>query len=400
MRASHRATPAENASWLRLVWAETVALARDAGAQAQVLWLPLLTGLFLVAMFYPGVARQLPISVIDTDQSATSRALVRALEANAGLQVARLDQSASAAWQAMQEREVYGALLIPRGFEQSVRRGPPEPVTFYVNTQFLLIGNMLQSEVQATVLEFSTTRAAGALLARGVPMSHLADSLQPIPSRRSGVGNPYLNYLPFLVAAAVPCLLQIFMVLTGVRLVGREFRQGAESRWLRLAAERPVAAYTSRLAPVALVYFALSAGFAVGLFGFLGWPFQGDWGLYLAAHAALVVASLGMGTLLAGASANYRLASSVGAVYSAPALAFSGITFPHFAMPLFAQAWAHAIPVTYFLRLQVEQGLRGTPVAGSLAELGALLAFAIGSVALSVILMARKAGDPRNHGKT
>jgi ABC-2 type transport system permease protein len=389
----------QDAGWFRLVWTEIGSLARDLGAQAQVLWLPLLAVLFLTAMFLPGIARELPIAVVDDDRSATSRALVRALNASAGLHVARLDESVDDAWRAMQAREVYGALLVPRGLEQSVRRGPPEPVTFYVNTQFLLIGNMLQSEVQATVMEFSTKRSAGTLLARGVPMSQLTESLQPIPSRRSGVGNPYLNYLPFLVAAAVPCLLQIFMVLTGARLIGREFRIGAGSAWLRLAAVRPLAALTSRFAPAAFLYLALGAGFAVALFGLLGWPFQGSWMLYLAAHAALVVCSLGMGGLMAAASANYRLASSAGALYAAPALAFSGITFPHFAMPAFAQVWAHTIPVTYFLRLQVEQGLRGAPVSGSLAEFGALLGFAFGSVLLTVYFLGRKAGDPRCYGK-
>lgn len=388
-----------DASWFRLFGAECAALARDAGTQAQVLWLPLLTGLLLATLFFPGVARDLPIAVVDADHSATSRELIRHLEANAGLRVARLENAPAAGWQAMQAREVYGTLLIPHGFEQSVRRGPPQPVTFYVNTQYLLIGNMLQSEVQATVMEFSVLRSAGALLVSGVPMNQLEGSLQPIPSRRSGVGNPYLNYLPFLVAAAIPCLLQIFMVLTGIRLIAREFRLGTRSDWLRLAGERPLAALTSRLLPPAIIYWLLGVGFAAALFGHLGWPFRGHWGLYLAAHAALVAASLGMGTLIAAATTNYRLASSLGAFYAAPALAFSGITFPLFAMPAVAQFWAHAIPATAFLRLQVEQGLRGAAVSDSLPELAILLTFALPSLALTLLLLGRKAGDPRNHGK-
>ena len=389
----------ENQGWLRLLWAETGALARDPGAQAQILWFPLLAGLFLAAIFFPGVARELPIAVADADQSPTSRALVRALDANAGLRVALVEDSPGAGWGAMQNREVYGMLLIPKGFELSTRRGPPDPATFYVNTQYLLIGNMLQSEVMATVMEFSAVHSAGSLLARGVPLNRLEGALAPVPARRSGVGNPYLNYLPFLVAAAIPCLLQIFMVLTGVRLIGREFRLGARSKWLPLAAARPMAAFSSRLLPPALIYLAVSVAFAAALFGFLGWPFQGHWGLYLVAHAAFVAASLAMGTLLAALSANYRLASSVGAFYAAPALAFSGITFPLFAMPTAAQTWAHAIPVTAFLRLQVEQGFRGTPLAGSLPELGVLLVFAgVGGV-LSIWLLSRKAGNPRFYGK-
>lgn len=391
--------PPEDKNWLRLLWDEISALSRDSAGQAQILWLPLLSGLFIAAIFFPGVARELPIAIADADQSSTSRALVRHLEANAGLKVAVLADSAEAGWYAMRNREVYGTLLIPKGFEQSDRRGSPDPVTFYVNSQYLLIGNMLQSEVMATVMEFSARSSAGTLLARGVPINQLGGALDPIPSRRSGLGNPYLNYLPFLAAAAIPCLLQIFMVLTGVRLVGREFRLGAQSKWLPLAAVRPIAAFTSRLLPPAIIYFTLSLAFASALFGFFGWPFQGNWGLYLGAHAAFVVASLTMGTLFAALSANYRLASSVGAFYSAPALAFSGITFPLASMPAAVQVWAHAIPVTAFLRLQVEQGLRGTPLSGSLAELGALLAFVAVGVTASLWFLARKAGDPHCFGK-
>ncbi|TVR54741.1 MAG: ABC transporter permease [Puniceicoccaceae bacterium] len=386
-------------SFLHLLWGETYALLRDAGAQAQLLWFPLLAGLLVAAIFYPGVARELPIAVVDADRTTTSRTLIRELEANAGIRVAETSGTAFDGWEALRDRRVYGVVLIPGGFERSVHRGPPEPVTFYVNTQFLLIGNMLQSEVMATVMEFSARRSAGSLLARGVPVAGLEGSLQPLPARRSGVGNPYLNYLPFLVAAAVPCLLQIFMVLTGVRLIGREFRLGEHSTWLPLAARRPAAALAARFLPAALVYFGVSLSFSELLFGWLGWPFAGHRGLYLLAQAGLVGASLAMGALLAAATANYRLASSVAAFYTAPALAFSGVTFPLFAMPAVAQAWAHSIPVTAFLRLQIEQGFRGSPLVASLPELGILFGFAALGGLLALFLVARKAEDPRCHGR-
>ncbi|MDV7396255.1 hypothetical protein RZS08_32980, partial [Arthrospira platensis SPKY1] len=133
-----------------------------------------------------------------TCQSQASRALIRKLEANAGIQVALVDTQPAAGWQAMQERTVYGSVLIPLGFSQRENHSAPEPVTFYVNTQYLLIGNMLQSEVMATVMEFSASGSAGALLARRIPLQQLGGALQPVPARRSGVGNPYLNYMPFL----------------------------------------------------------------------------------------------------------------------------------------------------------------------------------------------------------
>lgn len=390
---------ADPPSWARLVANESLALAKDSGAQAQILWLPILAALFIAAIFYPGVARELPIAVVDNSQSALSRELIRHVQANAGLRIASRPDTIAEAWQAMQRRDVYGALLIPAHFHQPGNRAQPEPVSFYVNTQFLLIGNMLQSEVMATVMEFSAMGAAGSLVARGIPLTHLEGALQPLPVRRSGVGNPYLNYLPFLVAAAIPCLLQIFMVLTGVRLIGREFRHGETSTWLPLAARYPIRAFSSRFLPPALIYTAVSLALPAALFGMLGWPLTGSWPLTLAAHAALVGASLGMGALLATLTTNYRLASSVAAFYAAPALAFSGITFPLFAMPAVAQFWAHGIPVTAFLRLQVEQGLRGAPARESMPELIILLVFAIVSISLSIGLLRRKATAPHHFGK-
>ncbi|MCD8482902.1 MAG: ABC transporter permease [Verrucomicrobia bacterium] len=137
----------------------------------------------------------------------------------------------------------------------------------------------------------------------------------------------------------------------------------------------------------------------LALWGILGWSFAGSWALYVVAHVAMVLAGLGIGALLAIITTNYRLASSLGAFYAAPALAFSGITFPLFAMPLIAQYWAHTIPATAFLRLQVEQGLRGASVTTSMPELMILVGFASISFLLCVLLLPRKAINPNNFGK-
>ncbi|MCD8482901.1 MAG: ABC transporter permease [Verrucomicrobia bacterium] len=163
MRSNEPSEP----SWLGLVHAEFKSLVGDAGAQAQLMWLPLLGIMIIAAIFYPGVARELPIAVIDADHSASSRALVRHLESNAGLSVVLTGSHPVDGWHAMRDRTVYGTLLIPAGFGDAAKRGKAEPVTFYVNTQYLLIGNMLQSEVMATVMEFSVLASAAPLLARG-----------------------------------------------------------------------------------------------------------------------------------------------------------------------------------------------------------------------------------------
>ena len=52
------------------------------------------------------------------------------------------------------------------------------------------------------------------------------------------------------------------------------------------------------------------------------------------------------------------------------------MTFPAEAMPVAGQAWASLLPVTHYLRILVQQGLRGAPLAASVPGIAALAAFA------------------------
>jgi len=63
------------------------------------------------------------------------------------------------------------------------------------------------------------------------------------------------------------------------------------------------------------------------------------------------------------------------------------VTFPLEAMPWPAWSWARLLPLTSYLQLQIEQTERGAPVAASLPQFAALLAFgaAAGGVALALV---------------
>jgi len=97
-------------------------------------------------------------------------------------------------------------------------------------------------------------------------------------------------------------------------------------------------------------------------------------------------------------TSNFRLASSVAAFLTAPALAFGGITFPLEAMPWPAWSWGRLLPLTSYLQLQVEQTARGAPVAASLPQLAALLAFAVAGGGVALALVRWRATQPASWG--
>ncbi len=382
---------------LRREWAD---LRGSPLAQAQLLWLPVASIILVWAVFMRGTATDLPVVFVDQDHSAISRQLGRTLDAAPGLAVRLRTDSLAQGRAAVRRGDAEGLVLVPRDFARHLKRGEPAEVTAWFNAQFLLTGNLVSRELQATVLGFSAQAEARARLARGEPRAAVAISTQPIAARRDTLHNPQLNYLPFLVAGLAAGLVQMFAMLGAVRVAGRELRDGTAGAWLAGAGGRIVPAVAAKLVLPTLACFAAETAFLAGLHGWLGWPMPGSWAVLLGAAALLVLAYEGLGLLVVGLTANYRLASSVTAFLTAPALAFAGLTFPLGSMPPAAEAWGQALPLSWFLRLQIEQAVRGAPAAASGPEL-ALLAAATGlTFAAALPLLAWRARQPSAWGRS
>ena len=81
---------------------------------------PLLTALFFTSLLDDGVPLDLPIGVVDLDNSSTSRSLVRKLDAFQNSRVVARYPSVAAARNAIQENEIYAFLYIPEGMSEDL----------------------------------------------------------------------------------------------------------------------------------------------------------------------------------------------------------------------------------------------------------------------------------------
>ncbi|MDP2136260.1 MAG: ABC transporter permease [Candidatus Didemnitutus sp.] len=381
---------------LRREWAD---LRTSRLARVQLLWLPLGCVALLWAVFARGVATGLPVTVVDLDRSSASRQLVRALDATPGLAVRARPETLADGQAAVRRGTAEAVVLVPRDFMRRLKRGEAAEVTAWFNAQFLLTGNVVARELQSAVLTFSAQAEARARLARGEPRVAVGISLQPVAARRDTLHNPSLNYLPFLVAGLSATVVQMLAMLAAVRAVGRELRDGTAGEWLAASGGRIGPAVAAKCVLPVAAGSAAGAAFLAGLHGWYGWPMPGSWLMLLGALLLMVLAYTGLGLLVTALTANYRLASSVAAFVTAPALAFAGLTFPLGSMPGPAEIWGQLLPLTTFLRLQIEQAGRGAAAAGSAMELLILGAVTVVTFAAALPLLAWRARDPRCWGR-
>ncbi|RFA30155.1 hypothetical protein CAI21_08185 [Alkalilimnicola ehrlichii] len=373
-------------------------LLRDRSDAFFVFGLPLLLGLLLVWTFASATPRGLPVLVLDQDGSHESRQLTRLIDAAPGVSVAQRTPIAGQAWEALETRQVYGVVHIPRGFTDELVAGRRPTVQFQHNAQYATHSAQLRRDVQMAVATFSTAVELTAEQRQGRPNPYALDAAQPIPVASETLFNESLDYQRFLAAALWPAVLQMVLMITAVAAVGRELRDGTAQRWLDVAGGGVTTAVVAKLLPYAVFYFVLSVGMLLWLSLGRSIPVAGSVWVLVVGLALLVAAGLSLGLLAVALVRNYRMALSVTAFYTAPAFAFAGHAFPLASMPVGAQVWAALLPLTYWLPLQNQQWLAGAPASYALGLLGALALYVLIPLVLGLLLLRRRGFSPEAWG--
>ncbi|MGL4939314.1 ABC transporter permease, partial [Shewanella sp.] len=148
-----RATPIKDSKphprvgLIPLLRREIAALLRDPWQLALISYLPLLGVLCLWWMFSAGLPRQLPVAIVDQDHSQLSRMLTRQLKANP-VTDPQSYRDLPAAVNAMRQAQVYAIVVFPYGMKQDLLTGRQPTIDVRYNSQFLLVGKLLSSQIQ------------------------------------------------------------------------------------------------------------------------------------------------------------------------------------------------------------------------------------------------------------
>ena len=362
-------------------------------------WIPLVLYLLTWAIFSGGIARDIPIALVDQDHSVASRQLARWLDASPGVAVVAYPADAPAALRLLRERTAYGFLLIPRGMGTELQNARPASVQWFYNGQFSSHAGGLLRDVRSVVSTMSAGVELNARAKRGAAPPQAAQQFEPIRTRLASLYNENTSYESFLAMALIPSMLQIFIVVAVVTTIGRELRDASVPQWLAAANGSWPRALAGKLL-IPLGAFALQAMLFLLFFAVLrGWAVAGSLAAMVCGLLLLVLAYLGVGVLLIGVTLSLRNALSAAAFVTAPAFAYAGQGFPLLAMPPLARAWAEALPLTHYLQLQSRHWLGGAPWRYGVGDMAILAGCALGCGALGLLLLAKRAGAPQAWGK-
>lgn len=367
--------------FLRNTWAvlqrELVRMTHQPMYLTLMLVLPLLSFAFFALLFNQGVARNIPIAILDEDHTTLSRKVAQMIDDTPTAMVAYDIQDIDEGERLMREGRVMAIVQIPAFFEKCILSNTQTHIENYVSGTNITVNGLLSKDIQTAVTTFSAGIQLQLLTKQGLTERQAMAQLMPVRFDRHVLFNPYINYGYYLAPSFLPMMLLIFVVLTTVFSIGTELKNATAREWLRTADDSVGAALLGKTLPVTVGMFLLSLAMFVIIFKVVGTPLNGSLAIILTGTLLFIMSYQAISVLIVSLLANLRLSLSIGGGYSVLAFTFSGLTFPIMAMWEPMQWLSRLFPFTYYTDLFVDQMLRGAPVVCSLPDLGWMSLFVV-----------------------
>ncbi|MDE5692131.1 MAG: ABC transporter permease [Alistipes sp.] len=339
--------------------------------------LPLLSFVFFAVLFHKGVARDIPIAVLDQDHTTLSRKVTQMIEETPTALVAYGIQSMDEGERLIREGRISAIVQIPAFFEKNILSNSQTHIESYISGSNITVNGLLSKDIQTAVTMFSAGIQIQLLTKQGLTERQAMAQLQPVRFDKHVLFNPYINYGYYLSPSFMPMMMLIFIVMVTVFSIGTELKNATARQWLASANDSMGAALLGKMIPVTVAMFLLSLAMFVIIFKVVGVPLNGSFPLILAGTLLFILSYQSISVLIVSIMANLRLSLSLGGGYSVLAFTFSGLTFPIMAMYPAMRAVSKLFPFTYYTDLFVDQMLRGAPAVCSLPDLGGMALFIV-----------------------
>ena len=310
--------------------------------------LPLLLLLFMATIFGTGQMVQLPVGVVDADNSATSRRIVRDIAATPTLDVVCHYADEAEARAAVQRKEVYGYLSIPPRFEEAMMRGADAALCYYYHYALLAVGGEVMSAFEEALLPVRMEPIVMEAVSLGATEQHIETFLLPMTADDHALYNPSLDYAVYLAVPIFYIMFQILVLLVTLYAVGSERKEATGADWLAAFNGNILRAIVGKLLPYTVV-FCLEAMLAnVVFFHWEHIPFAGSMGLFALSTVLFIVATQAVAVILYTLFPVQSLVISVVSMVGSLGATLSGLTFPLSAMSSVVRWVARLFPVRHF----------------------------------------------------
>ena len=338
---------------------------------------PLLSLLFFTSLMDEGLPEEMPVGVVDLDNTSTSRSIIRRLDGFQSSQLVARYASVAEARHAIQENEIYAFLYIPKGTTEQLLSARRPKISYYYNLASIMSGALLMKDLKTISTLGSAAVGQATMRAKGYTPEQIQTFLQPIRIDLHQIGNPWTNYNAYLTTVFVPGVMMLFMFLISAYSLGMELKFDRGKELLAKADNNIVVAILGKYLPQIMVFLVLIFFYEFYIYYVLHFPHVGGWPMILLLALLQVFGSIGFGIFAFGLMPSLRMSMSVCSLWAVLSFSLAGSAFPVMGMDTPIQALTWLFPLRHYYMLYQITVFNGYPLIDAWFHLVALVGFTL-----------------------
>lgn len=350
-----------------------------------LLLLPLFVIFFFSGLMNEGLPSDMPVGVVDMDNSVTSRKLLRNYDAFQQSRIIARYSDINQARRAMQRCEIYAFMYIPQNMEKDLLASRQPKLSFYYNNSVMLAGSLIYKEMRAISTLGAASVGSAKLQAKGLNPRQIKSVLQPITTDVHAIDNPMLNYNVALSTTIIPASLALFILLITAYSLGVEIKNNTAKTWMKLANNNVIIALAGKLIPYTIIFTIVVWFYQYWLFIHMGFPYNCSFFKIMLVGFLLVIAVQSLAVFIFGILPLLRMSMSICALWGVLSFSVSGFTYPVTSMDPSIQLLALMFPMRHYYMIYQMNILHGYSFYYSWINVVALLVF----IALPVFVLPR-----------
>ena len=359
-----------------------------------LLWLtgivvPVFWCLAVVAVFATGLMRNIPVGLVDYDNSAESRDLIRSLDAVASVDFVNYENP-QAATADLATGNIYALFVIGHNWSEKTSGSRSDSaLELFLNKSYYAIATTVETDLKLALSQIQIGQMLEAASVVGGGFAGNKERLAVLDADILIAGNPALNFKAYLLTTILPGVLALGAILTCVGSLTRE--------WRLKTVHQVVETYShltgfllGRMSFWLVLYSLMGLAYLAWFTGWEGWGVQGNLAAWALGIVLFFASMPALAMLYTSLSPSWIIAMSVAIGTTAPIFPFTGFSFPLDSMDAAAQLLAQFLPLTWYLRLHSSQWVLGSELSHTIYLLWMLSLFVIIPAAVGLTLMPRR----------
>lgn len=359
-----------------------------------LLWLtgivvPVFWCLAVVAVFATGLMRNIPVGLVDYDNSAESRDLIRSLDTVASVDFVNYENP-QAATADLATGNIYALFVIGHNWSEKTSGSRSDSaLELFLNKSYYAIATTVETDLKLALSQIQIGQMLEAASVVGGGFAGNKERLAVLDADILIAGNPALNFKAYLLTTILPGVLALGAILTCVGSLTRE--------WRLKTVHQVVETYShltgfllGRMSFWLVLYSLMGLAYLAWFTGWEGWGVQGNLAAWALGIVLFFASMPALAMLYTSLSPSWIIAMSVAIGTTAPIFPFTGFSFPLDSMDAAAQLLAQFLPLTWYLRLHSSQWVLGSELSHTIYLLSMLSLFVIIPAAVGLTLMPRR----------